>query len=313
MSARLAWLLPLLVGCFDHGPRRIEGDAPSAVGEATSKSASPDDVWLAFGVSGTASSIWAMRADGSQLHQIPGTDGAASPTFSSNGRAMAYAAQDGIMMMDLSNGISYRITDTRGDVPTFSPDGTKIAFVRDVDIWIVDSNGRNERRFVEGPPPGQEWYSNYGHPVFTHDGTKLVYDRRGAIEIGDIDGTDRHAILEHDTDIMMPAFSPDWTQLAVSSPCGYGHQEIVLTTIDTAKDACTSGHPIAGTGGAFGVRPAWSANGLIAYAPMVGSDLFVVPAIGGQPKNVMSVANKTAIHGGYIAEPAWSPPGARMP
>ena len=63
--------------------------------------------------------------------------------------------------MDISGDNLQRISDAPGDpfgdfVPRWSPNGKQIAFLRDVtnldnDVYVVDANGRNERRLTNTP------------------------------------------------------------------------------------------------------------------------------------------------------------------
>ncbi len=53
-----------------------------------------------------------------------------------------------------------------------SDDGTKIAYVRDRQVWVVGVNGRGNRQVTASGSP-------VASPVFTHDGKTVVYTRIG--------------------------------------------------------------------------------------------------------------------------------------
>ncbi len=282
---------------------RGSADDPSALPSERAPVAStdPSDVWLAFATSGRAGdqSIYVMRADGSQLRKLDLGGAAGSPAFSANGKALAYAAPGGIWVRDLTTGQSRQITHGADAIPAWSPDGKRIAFTRDVDIWIAAADGADTRSFVKGPPPGQAWYSNYGHPVFTRDGASLIFDRRGGIEIGAVDGSEHHLLVpDVDGGISMATVSPDGTRLAIAGGCG-----LRVVRLDAAGDACKSGASLAFVSSP--ARPSWSANGLIAYAQRHVID--VVSADGGVPKTI--VDTRQSLGGGDVGELSWSPPG----
>lgn len=60
-------------------------------------------------------------------------------------------------------------------------------------------------------------------------------------------------------------------------------------------------------------RPAWGANGLLAYTSLGSLDVWTVPATGGTPTKVTTDATKATTGGRYISELAWSPPGTVIP
>jgi Tol biopolymer transport system component len=256
-----------------------------------------------------------MRADGSQHRKLEtGTEAAAAPAFSSNGKALAFSGPDHLYVLDLQTGTSRPVTTGPGDHPAWSPDGKLLAFTRGVDIHVVGADGAGERRVVTGPPPGQAWYSNYGHPVFTRDGQSILFDRQGAVEICDLDGGNRRVLFASGQyDYPMVAISPDGDDLAFGAMCGFAMSEIRIVPLSRAnEDPCKMGRRLPK---AFNnQRPAWGTNGLLAYAETAGSlDLWTVPAAGGAPTNLMTDALKEELGGRYINEPAWSPPGTVLP
>jgi Tol biopolymer transport system component len=90
---------------------------------------SRDTVGFGFG-----QGIWLVRANGAGLHFVPGAAGGITPSFSSNGQAIVYAARDGIRRIPTVGGASTRIVAAsfawQLTQPTWSPNGRRVAFVR---------------------------------------------------------------------------------------------------------------------------------------------------------------------------------------
>ena len=135
-----------------------------------------------------------------------------------------------IYVMDAADGgTPTRITndDHKNYRPSFSPDGNKIIFDRELtpddgngsDVWIMDyPSGLNQTRLTESV--GKDF-----QPTISPDGTKIVWvsdrpaDDGGVTEIYimNIDGTGvTRMTANEDTDYQV-AWSPDGTQIAFSS------------------------------------------------------------------------------------------------
>src|SRR6266545_322875 len=67
-----------------------------------------------------------MNADGSGLHQLT-TDVAYSPSWSPDGSRLAYTGQGGIGIVN-SNGTDAHVITALGSDPAWSPDGSRIVF-----------------------------------------------------------------------------------------------------------------------------------------------------------------------------------------
>src|ERR687898_3253709 len=90
------------------------------------------------GTRGSSSEIITVSPDGTGMKQLTSASGSGNPTFSPNGEKIAYAANygagtRGIYVMNRSGNAKKALTDSNNFPeygPTWSPDGTKIAFIR---------------------------------------------------------------------------------------------------------------------------------------------------------------------------------------
>lgn len=323
LSFVLAALAASATACFGSVDSTPGGADPlvskEGVHEPTTPVADADakDVWLAFDlIGGGDSEIWVVRADGTQRKKIELGRSGASPAFSPNGRDLAFASVDGIWIKDLATGQSRQLTRDRMDgVPAWSPDGRRLVFRRDVSIAIIDSDGSNEHITTQGPPPGQAWFVNYGHPTFSGDGQSLMFGGGGGIDATTTDGANLQTLFAT-AGVAMVAVSPDGQSLAIASDCGL--RTIPLARADKACDDGTFVAPIRPV-----ARPAWGTNGLLAFTAdmrrvqVIDTNAPVLPEServdGGAGSPTTIVESTEGFGGKYMYEVAWSKPGTVIP
>lgn len=131
---------------------------------------SPDGEWIAFtGDDG----VYLIRPDGSGRKRILPGDWPYARGWSPDGRKFLYEEIDAdpavgieVAVLDVETGETRRLSNEQGHdlLPTWSPDGEKIAFLATADcrrtgectahepweIWIMDADGKNARRITEG-------------------------------------------------------------------------------------------------------------------------------------------------------------------
>jgi Tol biopolymer transport system component len=170
-SIAFSWGGDLLVAPSTGGPRR-----PLTFGLATESPAwSPDGGWIAFVRSEQEPGVYVVRPDGSQLRRVSEA-AAGPPRWSPDARTLLYAAQ-----RKLSSGAriaSLNVADVRGGDETvlvrggihsavWSPDGTRVAFVRPGwvgpfrnarptgAIVVANADGTCRTRLTEGTTEGE--------------------------------------------------------------------------------------------------------------------------------------------------------------
>jgi Tol biopolymer transport system component len=147
---------------------------------------SPDGTMIAFegSTSGDPSDIYVMDADGSNVRQLT-TDPAYDqyPQWSPDGSIIAYdnsgrrtdvndpqySPTTEIWTIPLHGGLPTRLTSEPGaDAhPSFSPDGSQIAYYAHAKIWVMDADGSNAH-----PIPGD---AGGFTPRWSPDGTMIAF------------------------------------------------------------------------------------------------------------------------------------------
>lgn len=219
--------------------------------------------------------------------------------------------------------------------PAWSPDGTRIAYVRReesfADIYLLDVRGGLPTQITFNGSPAQPRSASFIHqvvwaaqPAWTPDGAQLVflsqvappsadplYEYPLAIFQYDLDlvgqrqPTNADLLVQADNiDVQAPAWSPDGTLLAyVSVPRDSDPQRVMLFDATTGQASPFPGIPD------NTYDPAWSPDGRwLAFAARSEgrTDIWAIPspALGGAAVRLTSSGDARA--------PAWSPDGGQL-
>jgi TolB protein len=212
-----------------------------------------------------------VRVDGSELRSVtkPQTGdikvAVAAPAVSPDGRLVAFhravAAPDRpvppfVYIIGMDGSGLRRLTEGRETEiePAWSPDGTKIAFAREVDgafdLFVWSASGLTRLTDTAADELGPAW---------SPDGTRIAFARydqgvdTGSADlwIASADGTAEMPILESNRDESTPAWSPDGKRIAYLQDGGVA----IVNADGTAPRSLTEG------GGLREGRPAWSPDG----------------------------------------------------
>jgi Tol biopolymer transport system component len=244
----------------------------------------------------------ALIVSGAVAAQAP-SDPNAQVAYAAGGRVHVIAA-DGSGARDLA----------RGGGPSWSPDGTMIAFHDarvpgyGLDVYVMTRGGRDQRRLVSHPTAGGEPSDNTRDdfdPSWSPDGAFIAFVtyRNGHAEIYRMDTTGHAtARLTNDPgDDRQPAWSPDGRTIAfVSNRTGNGE-------IHAMRADSTGVRQLSRTEGTES-GPAWSPDGrLIAFESFRdgNSDIYVMDAGGGAERRL---TNDPAAE----TSPAWSADGGSV-
>lgn len=187
------------------------------------------------------------------------------------------------------------ITGTRG------VSRTRVLFVRGGDVWIVDSDGANQRQLTRGALTMS--------PAWHPGGRTIAYSRYGAagtrIELHDLDTGERRVVRATPEGLnITPAFSPDGQHI-VWATTREGGTEIVSASLGNLASArrVTVGR------GTDNTSPSFSPD---------GRRIAFMSGRAGQPEVYISDSDGTNVQllteftyggTGYRASPAWSPDG----
>jgi len=125
--------------------------------------------------------IYSINPDGSDKTNITNTQAIYedSPSTSPDGSKFAFSRLDyntetdrEIYVLNRITGALTRLTDNSiiDSYPTWSPDGNKIAYTSDDDIWIMDSDGSNQRNLTQ--TSGTKEF----RPSWSPDGSEIAFD-----------------------------------------------------------------------------------------------------------------------------------------
>ena len=186
-------------------------------------------------------------------------------------------------------------------INTRLPAGTRLAFVRDGRIHLVDSDGTNVTAVSEGPDDGS--------PAWSPDGQRIVFTR-GNYPARDLymmnaDGSNltRLTVGGYNED---PEFSPDGARIVFASGQG-------IHTMSALPGAGPSTPIVDRTG--WEAQPAWSPSGDIVFvsdwfAYDFTADLFLTTPTGSPMTHLTSGFGDSGIQQYY--HPAWSPDGSTL-
>jgi TolB protein len=144
-------------------------------GRAFFPSWSPDDKSIAYDVTDrdALNGIWIISIDGVLSRYLGlGRD----PDWSPNGRFLVYEgppgpteSEDQIWTADTSGSSRKQLTrnsSITNRYPSWSPDGTKISWTGDGELWMMNSDGKNQRKITDG------FYS-----AWSPDSRQIVFSR----------------------------------------------------------------------------------------------------------------------------------------
>lgn len=189
--------------------------------------------------------------------------------------------------------------------PRWSPDGGRIAFVREIfakrsDVYVMKADGSGAHKLARRRALSSD-------PDWSPDGRRIAFassdklgSRRFDVHLVDFDGTHERELLRR---AESPAWSPDGQKIAFvrrPNPTRSDDSSIYIASADGSAARRITGR--------FSDDPAWSPDGRrIAFASGLSGagDIYVMRTNG--------TGLRRLTHGGDVdGEPTWSPDGTRI-
>jgi Tol biopolymer transport system component len=253
--------------------------------------------------------IYEMNADGGAQHRLTPPEGNGSssparlffqiePAWSPDASRIAFSSRRSgtfdVYLMDSDGTGTRRLTSGKQNDshPTWSRDGTRLAFERDGDIYMMRADGSGVRRISD--PTAEE-----REPSWSPDGAWIAYVRRSpgtaARELWLMrpDGSERRALTSQNATVATPAWSPDSARIVFAS--NKDDDVYALFTIRIDGKRPRSVVPTVSDN----FEPSWSPEGdTIAY--FEDGAIFTVGLAGGAVERLTDSSNNDS-------SPVWNP------
>ena len=218
---------------------------------------SPDGRRILF--YGGSEGLEVMNADGSDprtFHGCSVSPGAWSPD---SRHVVCSDYEDGLLILDTADGTTTQLTSS-GSRPSWSPDGTTVAFNDEYKLYVVPAAGGARRRL------GTLKAAEFAAPMWSPDSGRVAYvslesEDRYSLWTIRADGSGGRRLAQN-VDEATPSWSPDGSRIAFVRL----HPHYVRGVFVVRADGAGVQRSSSSRGGVSAGNPAWSADGLVLYS-----------------------------------------------
>jgi dipeptidyl aminopeptidase/acylaminoacyl peptidase len=317
-------LLALLASAPAFG-RSLQARDFAALHDVSNPAISPDGQWVAYSVrtidldkDKRYTNLWLTRWDGSSNRALTfGSKSQSLPRFSPDSRQLAFLSGRGdedkgdqLWIMDLSGGEARQVTTLKGEVADYawSPDGKHLVLV------VTDPDPADDEKDKDKAKPPIVITRYY----FKQDIVGYLTQRRSHLFLLDLAGGEPRQLTSGDHDELLPAFSPDGSEIAYATKRGADPDRsddwdiYVIGSASGATERQLTHSPEADGNPDWESYPAWSPDGKrIAYlhgGPVKKIEyatdcLAIIPAAGGDPKLLTASLDRN------VYQPHWTADG----
>lgn len=234
------------------------------------------------------------------LPSAPGTAAAGVPAWAA-GRRIIYMSNRGGRGFGLyaSDGDSAVLVIDNAVQPAWSPDGTRLVFERDGDVFTAAADGTDERRITQGPDLDRE-------PAWSPNGRQIAFRSNRGGDISDVwvvnaDGSGAVNLTRHPGFDGQPAWSPDGSRIAFNTNRD-GNYEIYVMNADGSGPVNLTRHPL------LDIEPVWSPDGRRIAFPSLRDGNYEVYVMNADGSGAVNLTHHPAADG----QPSWSPDGTMI-
>jgi len=201
--------------------------------------------------------IYTINPDGSDLKQLTNNKSTWWPSWSPDGKKIAYSNNNNILIMNSDGTNQTYLTD--GRMPTWSPDGEHIVYVKSFEIYTINLDGGGQEPLVVG--------SVYESPSWSPDATKILLHQIMPSILEELPPMPRILIIDIKNNNLIylddgsyPSWSPDGTKIIYSKYSGIWEMD---TNGDNKKELLSIPFPVCPTWSPDGGKIAYSHNNKI--------------------------------------------------